>query len=60
MKKSTTKTKTPASTYVAVSKNVYFDGSSYRTRVNVNGERYSRSFPSKRKALEYRNQLLLN
>ena len=56
MKKTTTKT--PATKYVPVSKNVYFDGSSYRTRVSVNGNRYSKSFPSKKKAIAYRNELL--
>lgn len=67
MKNNTTKvstktpaTKTTASNYVAVSKNVYFDGKSYRTRVTVDGICNSKSFPSKRKAVEYRNQLLAN
>lgn len=56
MKKTTTKTQ--VTIYEPVSKNVYFDGSSYRTRVSVNGKKYSKSFPSKKKAITYRNQLL--
>ena len=44
--------------YQRVSKNVYFDGYSYRTRVIVNGVRYSKNFPSKKKAITYRNELL--
>ena len=50
--------KATPSVYEAVSKNVYFDGSSYRTRVSVNGSKYSKSFQSKKKAISYRNQLL--
>jgi hypothetical protein len=56
MKKNNT-TKAQKSVYEAVSSNVYFDGSSYRTRVSVNGNKYSKSFQSKRKAIAYRNQL---
>lgn len=57
MKKTTTTTST-ATVYRAVDRNIYFDGSSYRTRVTVDGERYSKSFPSKKAAVQYRNQLL--
>jgi hypothetical protein len=57
MKKNNT-AKTPVTVYEPVSENVYFDGSSYRTRVSVNGNKYSQSFRSKRKAIAYRNQLL--
>ena len=49
------KTKTP---YQAVSKNIYYDGTSYRVRVTVNGTKYSKNFSSKRNATIYRNQLL--
>ena len=45
-------------TYVAVSNNIYHDGSSYRVRVSVNGQKYSKNFSSKRNAVTYRNQLL--
>lgn len=59
MKKTTTKAKkTQVTTYRPVSKNIYFDGSSYRTRVTVDGELYSKSFPSQKQAVKYRNQLL--
>ena len=44
--------------YVAVSNNVYYDGTSYRVRVSKNGKKYSKNFTSKKQALAYRNQLL--
>lgn len=44
-------------TYVPVSDNIYHDGSSYRVRVSVNGTKYSKNFSSKRKAVQYRNEL---
>lgn len=56
--KKTTTRQTPKSTYVAVTSNVYFDGSSYRVRASVNGTKYSKNFSSKRNAIAYRNQLL--
>lgn len=63
MRKTTTTRKstarqTPKTTYVAVTSNVYFDGSSYRVRASVNGTKYSKNFSSKRNAITYRNQLL--
>jgi hypothetical protein len=45
-------------TYVPVSSNIYFDGFSYRVRVSVEGTKYSKNFSSKKKAVQYRNQLL--
>lgn len=54
----TTSRRTPKTTYVAVSSNVYFDGSSYRVRASVNGTKHSKNFSSKRNAIAYRNQLL--
>ena len=56
--KKTATRQTPKTTYVAVSSNVYFDGSSYRVRASVNGTKYSKNFSSKRNAITYRNQLL--
>lgn len=53
--KMTRRTKT---TYVPVSSNVYYDGSSYRVRVSVSGTKYSKNFSSKKQAIAYRNQLL--
>jgi hypothetical protein len=50
------KTKT-TSKYVPVSDNVYYDGSSYRVRVCINGLKYSKNFTNKRQAIKYRNQL---
>lgn len=46
------------STYTPVSHNVYHDGYSYRVRVSVNGEKISKNFSNKRKAIVYRNSLL--
>lgn len=46
------------SEYQTVSKNIYFDGYSYRVRASVGGKRYSRSFSSKRDAYAFRRQLL--
>lgn len=60
MKKVSAKTRRTKTTYVPVSNNVYFDGSSYRVRVSVNGQKTSRNFSSKRTAITFRNQLLAN
>jgi intein-encoded DNA endonuclease-like protein len=57
MKKTTTRRQT-VTTYVPVSDNIYHDGSSYRVRVSVEGTKYSKNFSSKRKAIQYRNELL--
>jgi hypothetical protein len=62
--KQTTKTsgdgpnKSTASTYVPISRNIYYDGRSYRVRVSVNGVRYSQNFTSKKKAMDFRRGLL--
>jgi len=56
MKKTTTKNR--RSSYEPVTNNIYRDGTSYRVRVSVNGEKYSKNFSSKRQAIAYRNQLL--
>jgi len=59
MKKITNKTRrTPKTTYVPVSNNVYHDGSSYRVRVSVNGTKYSKNFSNKKTAITFRNQML--
>lgn len=63
MKKTTTTgrkmtSKTRRTSYVAVSNNVYHDGTSYRVRVSKNGTKYSKNFSSKKQAIAYRNQLL--
>lgn len=57
MKKTTNQTRTKT-TYVAVSNNVYFDGTSYRVRVTLGGTKHSKNLSSKRAAIQYRNQLL--
>ena len=46
------------STYVPVTRNIYFDGSAYRVRVSVNGSLISKTFTNKRTAITFRNQLL--
>lgn len=56
MKKTTSRRNT-VTTYVPVSDNIYHDGSSYRVRVSVNGTKYSKNFSSKRKAVQFRNEL---
>jgi hypothetical protein len=62
MKTTTTTRKSTArrtkTTYVPVSNNVYFDGSSYRVRASVNGTKISKNFSNKRTAITFRNQLL--
>ena len=57
MKKSASARRTKT-TYVAVTNNVYFDGSSYRVRASVNGSKVSKNFSNKRTAITFRNQLL--
>ena len=50
--------RTPVTTYVPVSNNIYFDGTSYRVRVINQGVRTSRNFSSKRAAVTFRNKLM--
>jgi hypothetical protein len=49
---------TPLTVYRSVGKNIYYDGTSYRVRVIVGGNRYSKNLTSKRAAVMYRNSLL--
>ena len=58
MKKTTNKTRTTKTTYVPVSNNVYHDGSSYRVRVSINGEKISKNFSNKKKAITFRNLVM--
>ena len=62
MKKTTNKNlntkRTSKKTYLAISNNIYHDGTSYRVRVQRDGNKMSYNFNSKRKAITYRNQLL--
>ena len=55
--KKTTNSRTTVTTYVPVSDNIYHDGTSYRVRVSVNCTKYSKNFSSKRKAVQFRNEL---
>ena len=57
MKKTSTRRNT-VTNYSAVSSNIYFDGTSYRVRVSINGKKHSKNLSSKRKAISYRNELL--
>lgn len=59
-KKSSVSVKTTVSTYQPVSHHIYHDGYSYRVRASVNGTRYSQNFSSKKKAMEFRKQILNN
>lgn len=45
-------------TYEFISDNVYYDGTSYRVRVSVNGTRVSKNFSSKKAALAFRKLML--
>lgn len=56
--KKTRATQSQPLTYSSVGKNIYFDGTSYRVRMILNGERYSKNLSSKRAAVMYRNSLL--
>ncbi len=44
--------------YEFISDNVYYDGTSYRVRVSVNGNRISKNFSSKKAALAFRKLML--
>ena len=57
VKSKSTKTRRSNNDYTAVTNNIYHDGSSYRVRVSVNGTKYSKNFSSKRKAVQFRNEL---
>ena len=58
MRKTKTTQSTPLTVYKSVGPNIYFDGTSYRVRMILNGERYSKNVSSKRAAVIYRNSLL--
>lgn len=58
MKKQRTTKSTPLTIYKSVGPNIYFDGTSYRVRMILNGQRYSKNLSSKRAAVMYRNSLL--
>lgn len=44
--------------YEFISDNVYYDGTSYRVRVSVNGNRVSKNFSSKKAAFAFRKLML--
>jgi hypothetical protein len=50
--------KSLAPTYYPITHHVYYDGSSFRVRVRIDGETVSVSTKSKKKALKYRDRLL--
>ena len=56
--KKRTKGSSQKSNYTQVGNNVYYDGTSYRVRVSVNGVRVSRNFSNKKNAMAFRRQLL--
>lgn len=56
--KKQTKGNMTTGTYEFISDNVYYDGTSYRVRVSVNGKRQSKNFSSKKAALKFRKDML--
>jgi len=59
-KNRSTRAKTRASVYEPVSRNIYFDGFSYRVRISVDGVKQSRNFSSKKAATAFRRQAELS
>jgi hypothetical protein len=51
--------KSLAPSYIPIAHHVYYDGSSFRTRVYVEGKTNSWNTQDKKKALEYRDYLLV-
>jgi hypothetical protein len=51
--------KSLAPTYYPVEHHVYYDGSSFRVRVRIEGKTQSWNTPDKQKALKYRDYQLL-
>jgi hypothetical protein len=51
--------KSLAPSYVPIAHHVYYDGSSFRVRVRIEGKTDSWNTQDKKKALEYRDYLLL-
>jgi hypothetical protein len=50
--------KSLAPTYYPVDHHIYYDGSSFRVRVRIDGQTTSINTPDKKKAVKLRNQLL--
>lgn len=50
--------KSLAPTYIPIAHHVYYDGSSFRVRVRVDGKTNSWNVQDKKKALEYRDYLI--
>jgi len=50
--------KSLAPSYIPIAHHVYYNGSSFRTRVRIEGNTYSWNTQDKKKALEYRDYLL--
>jgi hypothetical protein len=44
--------------YVPVAQNIYKSNESYRVRLTINGERYSKNFTSETKARKWRNEMI--
>lgn len=51
--------KSLAPSYIPIASHVYYDGSSFRVRVRTEGKTTSWNTQDKRKALEYRDYLIL-
>lgn len=52
--------KSLAPSYIPIAHHVYYDGSSFRARVRIEGKTFSWNTPDKKKALEYRDFYLLS
>lgn len=50
--------KSLAKTYYPVTNHIYYDGSSFRVRVKVDGKTHSWNTPDKNKAIKFRDKLL--
>jgi hypothetical protein len=50
--------KSLAKTYYPIDHHIYYDGSSFRVRVRIDGETFSVNTPDKMKATKIRNRLL--
>ncbi len=52
--------KSLAPTYIPIAHHVYYDGSSFRVRVRINGKTNSWNTSDKKKAIEYRDFMILS
>jgi hypothetical protein len=53
----TAKKAAPKTDYKPVAENIYQSNESYRVRLTIGGNRYSRNFTSRTKAVQWRNEM---